>query len=371
MDLATVNSPYFELLNESARRVVESGRYIGGDKIEQFNQQLSDICNAPYAIGVSNGLDALRLILEGYKHIGLLNEGDEVIVAGNTYIASILAITHAGLKPVLADPDVLTYNLSAKEIERNITPRTRAIMTVDLYGRINWDSDIRRISIDHNLLVIEDAAQAIGARSSTAGLFDSHLAGAIGHAGALSFYPTKNIGAIGDAGAVITHDKQLADAIRALANYGSDRRYHNIYAGFNCRLDPIQAAFLMVKLTDLNAVNERRRLRARTYDKGISNNLIIKPQIPNDCLEHVWHQYVIRIKEDRRDDFRQYLFNHGVATDIHYPVSIYNQPCYSSLSHPDLPITDNLPKEIISLPISDCTSINDINEISQIINDYK
>lgn len=371
LDLAIVNRPYFERLNESARKVVESGRYIGGDTIEQFEQMLADICNASYAIGVSNGLDALRLIIEGYKHLELLHEDDEVIVAANTYIASVLAITHAGLKPVLVDPDPLTFNLSAKEIERNLSPRTRAIMTVDLYGRINWNSDIHRIAVDNNLLMIEDAAQSIGARSAVAGLSGSHMAGAVGHAGALSFYPTKNIGALGDAGAVITNDKQLADAVRALANYGSDRRYHNIYAGFNCRLDPIQAAFLMVKLTDLDAVNERRRLRAETYNATISNELTVTPSLPSHRLENVWHQYVLRVKNGRRDDFRQYLLDRGVATDIHYPVNIYDQPCYSSLPHPALPVTDNLNKEIVSLPVSDCTSLDDVREISQIINSYK
>ncbi len=231
LDLGTANESYMAAMREAAMRVINSGRYIGGEEVEAFNREMAAMCDAPHAIGVSNGLDALRLIFEGYKVLGKLSVGDEIIVPANTYIATILAIGHAGLTPVLVDPDQRTMNLSVEGIQRGLSQRTRGIVAVHLFGRVCWDNDIARICRANDLLVIEDAAQAIGARAATEGLFRSRAAGAIGHAGAFSFYPTKNVGALGDAGAVVTHDEVLADAVKALANYGSDRRYHNIYAG--------------------------------------------------------------------------------------------------------------------------------------------
>lgn len=368
LDLAKVNAPYETGMKEAASRVIASGRYIGGQEVTEFNATLAGLCNAPYAVGVSNGLDALRLILEGYKQIGRLNDGDEVIVPANTYIASVLAVSHAGLKPILADPDITTMNLSAESIKRHLTERTKAIMPVHLYGRVAWDDDMRLICEEKSLLVIEDAAQAIGAEATVDGLFDSRMAGAIGHAGALSFYPTKNIGALGDAGAIVTHDARLAEAITALANYGSDHRYHNIYRGFNCRLDPIQAAMLNIKLADINNINRQRRLNAEAYDSGIGNPLIIKPKISPD---NVWHQYVVRLQGNSRDRFRKFMTNNGVETDIHYATPPYRQPCYINKFQDSFAVSDLLAYEIVSLPISSATTLDDISQISEIINRFK
>lgn len=370
LDLTTVNARYAEDLHHAAKRVIDSGRYIGGDEVDQFNKELAALCHAPYAIGVSNGLDALHLILEGYKITGQLHDGDEIIVPANTYIASTLAITHAGLSPVLTDPNPLSMNLDAEGIRSSLTERTRAIMPVHLYGRVAWDEDIAHIVKKYNLLVIEDAAQAIGARATTDGLYGSRIAGAIGHAGALSFYPTKNLGAIGDAGAVITHDPQLASAITALANYGSDVRYHNIYAGFNCRMDPIQAAMLRAKLPDTQAANARRFERAVAYNNVLSHPLIAKPLMSAAATDCIWHQYVIRVSNGLRDNLRRYLTNNGVGTDIHYPVPPHLQPCYTDLPHKPLPVTESLASEILSLPIGDGTSVKDAAEIAMIINRF-
>lgn len=371
LDLGTANERYIAAMREAAMRVIESGRYIGGEEVEAFNREMAAMCEAPHAIGVSNGLDALRLIFEGYKVLGKLSVGDEIIVPANTYIATILAIGHAGLTPVLVDPDPQTLNLSAEGIQKVITQRTRGIVAVHLFGRVCWDDDIARICRANDLLVIEDAAQAIGARAATKGLFGSRAAGAIGHAGAFSFYPTKNVGALGDAGAVVTHNDALADAVKALANYGSDRRYHNIYAGFNCRLDPIQAAMLRVKLPDTDKVNADRFARAVAYNRHISHPAVNKPLMPAMPTQCVWHQYVVRITGGRRDDFREYMKKNGVETDIHYPIPPHLQPCHATeTDHAPLPLTERLAKEMVSLPIGASTSEADARDIATIINNY-
>lgn len=372
LDLQTVNAPYFDALSRAAIRQIESGRYIGGPSVDRFNSLLAQECDARYAIGVSSGLDALRLILEAYKSLNRLKEGDEVIVADNTYIASVLAISHAGLKPVLVDPDPQTACLSAEGIESALTPQTRAVMIVDLYGRLNWNTDIRRIVMSNNLIVIEDAAQSIGARSPIDGVGSSRRAGAIGHAGALSFYPTKNIGALGDAGAVVTFDPDLAAAVKALANYGSDHRYHNIYKGFNCRLDPIQAEFLAIKLADLDRISNGRRKRADTYSRSINSDLIQLPSMPNPAEQCVWHQFVVRVAPERRDDFIAHMARNGIGTDVHYPTPVHRQPCYhTEFDNRKFPVADRLCAECVSLPMGDNLSISDIEEISSIINEYK
>lgn len=371
LDLATVNSRYLEGLRRAATDVIDNGRYIGGEPVERFETELARLCDAPFAVGVSNGLDALRLTLEAWKLMGLISEGDDVIVAANTYIASVLAITHARLRPVLVDPDPMSMNITAEAIERNITPRTKAVMPVHLYGRIAWDDDLRKTVETHRLLVIEDAAQAIGATSPVNGLFSSKKAGALGHAGAISFYPTKNVGALGDAGAVVTHSRQLTETVRALANYGSSSRYHNDFCGFNCRLDTIQAAMLCEKLPDTTHANARRFERAVAYNNVIDHPLVIKPAIDPAVTNCVWHQYVIRVTDGRRDDMRQYLGANGVGTDIHYPVPPHLQPCYAALlPHAPLPLTELLATEVLSLPISDCTSVADAAEIARIINRF-
>lgn len=372
LDLATVNARYSADLREAACRVIDSGRYIGGEAVEAFERQMAEMTGAPYCVGVSNGLDALRLILLAWQELGMLKRGDGIIIPANTYIASVLAAVQAGLRPVLVDPDPLTHNLTAEAIESACSADSaiKAVMPVHLYGRVAWDSaisdEVRRL----NLLVIEDAAQAIGAIAVSPGLYGSRRAGALGHAGAFSFYPTKNIGAVGDAGAVVTYSKELANAVRALANYGSDRRYHNIYCGLNCRLDSIQAAMLSVKLPDTQGANARRFERAVAYNNVLSHPLVIKPLISPQVTDSVWHQYVIRVTGGSRDEMRSYLTAQGVGTDIHYPVPPQLQPCFTGLAHGPLPVAEQLASEVLSLPISDCTSVANAAEIARIINRF-
>lgn len=367
LDLATVNAPFMDEIRRAVDRVVTGGRYIGGEEVALLEDNLVRLARAPYAVAVSNGLDALRLILRAYIVTGRLHPGDEVIVPANTYIASVLAITDCRLIPVLVEPDAATLNIDSRLIEAAVTPRTRAIMTVHLYGRTAWDPLMADIARRHSLIVIEDNAQAIGAEATCDGLFNSRMTGALGHAGAFSFYPTKNIGAMGDAGAVVTHDRLLADTVRALANYGSDRRYHNIYAGFNCRLDPIQAAVLNVKLPHTADENAYRRTIAAAYQQSITHPEVTRPQwTPGN--DHVWHQYVIATP--RRDALRAYLADNGVQTDVHYATPPHMQPCYASLPHGPLPVTERLASQVISLPVTRCTSPADASAIADIINAF-
>lgn len=372
LNLGTVDAPYLPEIEEAVLRVLRSGRYIGGPEVERLESRLSALCGTTHAIGVSNGLDALRLILKAYVATGYMSPGDEVIVVANTFIASVLAIVDAGLTPVLVDPDPATSNLDTSLIEAAITPRTKAIMPVHLYGRVCWDETLRTIAAERGIKIIEDNAQAIGATSHLEGLHGSHTTGALGDAAAFSFYPTKNIGAIGDAGAITTSDATLATAVRALANYGSDRRYHNIYCGCNCRLDPVQAAILNVKLDHLADETARRRKIAGIYGTHISNG---KVRIPFDGKEEcVWHQYVVHV--DERDRFTSHLDSNGVGWDIHYATPPHMQPCFTGEGARRIKIpfplqaTEKLASECVSLPISACTSETDAKEISDIINAF-
>ncbi|MBD5313896.1 MAG: DegT/DnrJ/EryC1/StrS family aminotransferase [Bacteroides sp.] len=368
LDLATVNEPYLDDLAAAAERVIRSGRYIGGPEVEALEADLCAMTGTTYAIGVSNGLDALRLILRAYKEMGVMKDGDEVIYPANTYIASVLAITDNGLTPVPVDIDERTMNLDTSLLESVVTDRTRAIMTVHLYGRVAWDERLVETARRHGLKIIEDCAQALGARTLADGLHGSHHAGALGDAAAISFYPTKNIGALGDAGAVLTHDEELARTVRALANYGADRRYHNIYCGLNCRLDPIQAAMLRVKLPHIADENADRFARALAYGRAIDRQDIILPVMSREVNDHVWHQYVIRVPATKRESFMSRLAEQGIGTDIHYAVPPHRQPCYSSMPHGPLPVTDRLAGEIVSLPIGHGISVADAAEIGCVIN---
>lgn len=363
LDLKSVNEPYEPLIVDALTRVARSGRYIGGQEVAEFEAMLSESCGATYCTGTANGLDALRLIFRAYIELGAMSRGDEVIVPANTYIASVLAVTDCGLIPVFAEPDPRTMNLDTARLEEYITPRTRAIMTVHLYGRTCYDTRLRKIADTHGLKIIEDNAQAIGATTAD-GL---RVTGSLGDAAAFSFYPTKNIGALGDAGAVTTGDADLAAAVRAIANYGSDRRYHNIYAGLNSRLDPVQAAVLKVKLPHLEEENALRRRNAAVYDREISNPAITKPLFADD-LSSVWHQYVVRT--DNRDQFRQYLSENGVESDVLYPTAPFDQPCYAGRYNTDCPIARRIAETVVSLPVSRCTTPGDSSEIAAIINAY-
>ncbi len=372
LDLQAVNEPYLEQLHEAAARVVSSGRYVGGAECEAFERELAEMTGTPYAVGVSNGLDALRLIFRAYIELGRMAPGDEVLVPANTYIATVLALTDNGLTPVLVDADERTLNIDTALLEQHVTSRTRAILTVHLYGRTAWDETLVEVARRHNLTVVEDNAQAIGARSLTPGLFGTDVTGSLGHAGAFSFYPTKNVGALGDAGAVTTHDAELASAVRALANYGADRRYHNIYAGLNCRLDPVQAACLRVKLPHTARVNGARFARAVCYQNEIHNPHIVKPEITPFAADQVWHQYVIRLVGAPREAFLEYMRDQGVGVDIHYALPPHRQPCYEGrIAHGPLPVTEMLAAQVVSLPISPGASVVDCAAIAGIINDFR
>ena len=367
LDLALVNAPFMDELKAAACEVIERGRYLHSTQTELLEQEIATLCQARHCVSVSNGLDALRLILRAYKEMGLLRDGDEVIVPANTYVASVLAITDNGLVPVLCDPREDTMNLDSSLIEGLLTPRTRAVMPVHLYGTPCWDSTLMQVAQSHDLLIIEDNAQAIGAESAVAGLAGTRITGGLGHVAGISFYPTKNLGALGDGGAVVTNDDALAATVRALANYGSDRRYHNIYKGYNCRLDEIQAAMLRVKLRYLEQENTMRAAVARAYCESIDNPKVTVPVIFED-MKQTWHQFVVRV--EGRDAFRTYLADHGVGTDIHYATPAHWQPCYKDLAHVPLPVTERLADEVVSLPIATPITPDDARAIAAIINRY-
>lgn len=371
LDLGEVNAPYMDEMVDAASRVIRSGRYVGGCEVDAFELELAEMLKVGNVVGCSNGLDALRLILHGYIKMGIMAPGDEVIVPANTYIATFLAVTDAGLVPVPVDVDIHTMNIDTGLIEAAVTERTRAVIPVHLYGRVVWDNTMRGVAERYGLKVIEDCAQAIGGRSVLLGRNGSHYAGALGDAGAFSFYPTKNVGALGDAGAVATDDDKLANTVRALANYGSDRRYHNIYSGYNCRLDAIQAAMLRVKLRYAERENSDRFERALAYNRTINREEVVTPVMSKTVVDNVWHQYVIRVKCGKRDLLRRALAKAGVMTDIHYAVPPHRQPCYRHLAHGSLPVTERLAGEILSLPIATGITVKDAAEIAEIINGLK
>lgn len=369
LDLRHANETYMDELMAAAERVIKSGRYIGGKEIDAVEDDLAQLTSTKYAIGVSNGLDALKLIVRAYVEMGVFERGDEIIVPANTYIASLLAISDAGLVPVPVDVDIRSMNIDSRAAETAISPSTKGIMTVHLYGRMAWDTDLMDMAGRHNLKIIEDCAQAIGGRATVAGINGTVEAGGLGDAAAFSFYPTKNIGALGDAGAVTTNDRVLADTVRALANYGSDRRYHNIYRGYNCRMDPLQGAMLAVKLRHTADENADRFARALAYHRTIRKDGVVTPEMSNAVTDNVWHQYVIRVLDGHRDQMRERLLDAGVETDIHYPTPPHLQPCYAgSLRHGPLPVTEQLSGEILSLPIGPGTSVKDAAEIAEILN---
>ncbi len=326
-------------LDTAYRRVMDSGWFIMGPELAAFEAEFARYSEVKYCIGVGNGLEALHLLLLAYG----VGTGDEVIVPSNTYIATWLAVTHCGAIPVPVEPDILTHNINPALIEAAITPRTRAIMPVHLYGLPAEMDSINQIAEKHGLIVIEDAAQSQGAR------YKGRRAGSLGHAAGTSFYPGKNIGALGDGGAVLTDDDAVAEKVRKLRNYGSRIKYQNDVIGYNSRLDEMQAAFLRVKLTVLDEWNTKRRQIAQQYSQLLAGADILLPQVP-DHMEPVWHLYVIRSKT--RNALQTWLQQQGIDTMIHYPIPPHHQACYPSYQHHHLPIAELLAKEVLSLPMS-------------------
>lgn len=361
LDLRAINAQYADELAVAARRVIDSGWYIHGEEHAGFEREFAAWNGSKHALGVANGLDALTLVLRAWKELGELREGDEVIVPANTYIASVLAITENRLRPVLIEPDPVTYNLGLHNLEQAITPRTKAILVVHLYGQAAPMPGIMSLARKHGLKVLEDCAQAHGA------LVGGRKVGTWGDAAGFSFYPGKNLGALGDAGAVTTDDDALADALKALRNYGSHKKYHNLYQGPNSRLDEMQAALLRVKLRHLDRENERRRDIAAQYLKGISNPAVILPQVAS-MDSHVWHLYVVR--SALRDALQAHLTDAGIQTVIHYPIPPHRQACYAAYNHLSLPVTEAMHREALSLPISPVMSDALVAEVIAAVNAY-
>ncbi|AWH86802.1 aminotransferase [Flavobacterium album] len=363
LDLQKINLLHQQEIEARLLKAFRSGWYLLGDEVKQFEKNLSAYIGCRNAIGVANGLDALRLILKAYMELGVMQEGDEVIVPANTYIASLLAITDNRLSPVLVEPDIDTYNIDIAKIEADITPKTKAIMIVHLYGRVIFSEELKALAQKHNLKIIEDNAQAIGAE------WNGIKSGNLGDAAGFSFYPGKNLGALGDAGAVTTNDDELAKTIRTLANYGSEEKYVNKLQGLNSRLDEIQAAVLDEKLHYLDQENDRRKEVVKFYLDNITNPEIILPQLPENEKEHVWHLFVIRTKE--RDRLQNYLKDNGIQTLIHYPIPPHRQEAYPQLHHQSFSITEKIHEEVLSLPVSPVMTDEEIKKVVETLNNYK
>ena len=359
LDLKGINTQYRAELIEACTRVIDSGWYIQGNECKEFDKEFANYCGTKHAIGVANGLDALILILRAYKEMGVMNDGDEVIVPSNTYIASILAISQNNLVPILVEPDINTYLINPAKIEEKITSKTKAILPVHLYGQTCDMKSINAIAQKHNLKVIEDSAQSHGA------YFGEKRSGNLGDASGFSFYPGKNLGALGDGGAVTTNDDELAQVIRALGNYGSHKKYENLYQGVNSRLDEMQAAILRVKLRHLDNEVEKRRKIANYYLKNIKNDKLILPTVRAED-NHVWHLFVIRAKN--RDELQKYLLDNGIQTLIHYPIAPHKQEAYKEWNNKRYPINEQIHDEVVSLPISGVQSLEDSKKVISIIN---
>lgn len=404
LNLQQINAQYTDELKQVASEVIDSGWYLLGERVKAFEQKLSGFIGVKHVVACANGLDALRLIMRAYIEMGIMHEGDEVIVPANTYIASILAITDNRLKPVLVEPDINTYNLDISLIEQHITERTKAIMVVHLYGQTCWSQELETIAKKHNLKIIEDNAQAIGAyyipschaepveaprhtdsprhselvsesphsEASTQSFSNYKRTGSLGNAAGFSFYPGKNLGALGDSGAVATNDDELASVVRALANYGSSKKYINDYKGLNSRMDELQAAFLTVKLKYIDDENKRRREIAQYYCENIQNLQITLPNsqflIPNS-MSNVWHLFVIR--HPQRDKLQQYLMAHGIQTLIHYPIPPHKQKAYKEWNNLSLPITEQIHNEVLSLPISPVMTEEEVLQVVEKVNEWK
>lgn len=360
LSLQRLNTPYESAIQKAIARVVESGWYLRGRETKNFESSMASYLDVRHVVGVANGLDALRLIFMAYMEMGQLKYDDEVIVPANTFIASVLAITDCGLQPRLVDPNITTHNIDLDAIEQAITPRTRAILLVHLYGRTCWDERVVELARKRGLLIIEDNAQALGAQT-----VDGRRTGTLGDAAGTSFYPGKNLGALGDAGMVTTNNSEVAELVRILGNYGGSKRYVYNYQGLNSRIDEIQAAVLCEKLPGLDKENSRRSELARLYGSLINNPLLILPELPAEPQTHVWHQYVVRTAH--REAFMQYMKDNGIETGIHYPIPPHKQQAYRELNL-SLPISESLAQEVVSLPIAPYLTNEDIEYIAGVIN---
>jgi len=361
LDLKGINAQYREELIKACKRVIDSGWYIQGSECQSFEKEFDQYCGSKYAIGVANGLDALTLTIRAYKELGIMKENDEVVVPSNTYIASILAISENNLIPVLVEPDINTYLIDSSKIEEKITSKTRAIMPVHLYGQTCDMDKINEIAKNYNLKVIEDSAQSHGA------YFGNKRSGNLGDASGFSFYPGKNLGALGDGGAVTTNDEELTITIKALRNYGSHKKYENLYKGGNSRLDEMQAAMLRVKLRYLDNEVEKRREIANYYLKNIKNDKLILPTVRAED-NHVWHLFVIRTS--KRDELQKYLADNSIETLIHYPIPPHKQKAYKEWNNESYPISEQIHNEVLSLPISGVQSLENTMRIVKVLNEF-
>ena len=361
LDLKSINAQYRSELIEACTRVIDSGWYIAGNELTQFEQDFATYCGTKYCIGVANGLDALILTLRAWIELGRLQPGDEIIVPANTYIASILAISANGLHPVLIEPDEASFNVCASNIRPAISSKTRAILPVHLYGQLADMPAIIALAKEYGLLVLEDAAQAHGAAIC------GKKAGSWGDAAGFSFYPGKNLGALGDAGAITTEDAELAQTVRALRNYGSHEKYKNLFKGVNSRLDEIQAAMLRVKLLKLESETQHRRVLANIYLQNIHHPGVVLPRI-NNAQQHVWHLFVIRCSQ--REALQQHMIASGIQTQIHYPIPPHRQQAYREWNAQSFPLTETLHQEVLSLPIGPTLNEHDALQVVNAVNGF-
>ena len=358
LDLEKINNRFREEIDSELKEILDSGWYLQGKKNQKFAENFAEFCGVKHCLGVANGLDALNLIIKAYG----FSNGDEIIVPANTYIASILAISQNGCTPILVEPDIKTYNINPDLIEEKITERTKAIMVVHLYGQAVQMKKIWELAKKYNLKIIEDSAQAHGS------VYDGIKTGALGDASGFSFYPGKNLGCMGDGGCVTTNDDELFEKIKAIANYGSDRKYHHIYKGVNSRLDEIQAAVLNVKLKYLDKDNARRREISKYYRENIKNRIIILPETYDESA-HVWHVFAVRTPE--RDRFQKYLEENNIQTIIHYPTPPHKQGAYQEWNNLSYPISEEIHRTIISLPISPVMTDDEVQRVTEVVNEYR
>ena len=363
LDLHKINARFEPQLQRTFQEFLNSGHYILGKEVATFETNFAEYCGSAHSIGTGNGLDALILIFKAYIKLGKLQLRDEVIVPANTYIASILSIIHAGLKPVFVEPDEKTFNISPKEIEKHITEKTKAILVVHLYGQLADMEAINKIAKEHKLLVVEDAAQGHGAVQGSGFL----KAGNLGDAAAFSFYPSKNLGCLGDGGAVTTNDEKLANCIKMLRNYGSSEKYRNDLIGYNSRLDELQAAFLNIKLKSLDADNERRRDIAKLYLSEIKTDNVYLP-FYDGSKNHVFHVFIVRV--DNRESFTAFLDKNSIGWLIHYPIPSHHQNALAMYRHLSFPITERIHQSVVSIPISPVMTDDEVTEVINVINRY-